>query len=152
MDVSSFLKALPGVLGLATFLTFIWPGKARISGEIFTSIVKKLRAAPNVHIDDYERLTPAKIVKLFESDRRVQGAINDKEIQFLRLLVILQQAREALVLLTCAALIGLSLWLLRRPQPPDHDAPLAGQHSPFGNQHSRSLAGLDGEGAKIHRF
>lgn len=141
MDLSSFLKALPGVLGLAGFLTFIWPGKARISGEFFTSIVTKLRATPNLRLENNNELTPAKIIELFESDRRVQAAINDQEIRFLRLLVILQQARTALVLLVCAGLVGLSLWLLRRPPPPDHDAPLEGQHSPLGHQDSRSRIG-----------
>ncbi|MGH6822776.1 MAG: hypothetical protein ACREC4_04670 [Methylocella sp.] len=45
----------------------------------------------------------------------------------LELVNIVQRVRDTFLLLGCAALIVLSVWLIRRPAPPDHDivSPLA---------------------------
>ncbi|PZR85648.1 MAG: hypothetical protein DLM68_10810 [Hyphomicrobiales bacterium] len=45
----------------------------------------------------------------------------------LELANIVQRVRNIVLLLGCAALIMLSVWLIRRPAPPDHDtvSPLA---------------------------
>jgi hypothetical protein len=77
MDVMSFLKAVPAVIGIAGFLTFF--ARARKP----------------------------------ESD--------------LELVNIVQRVRNTFLLIGCAALIMLSVWLIRRPAPPDHDtvSPLA---------------------------
>ncbi len=140
MDVSSFLKFVPGALGVAGVLTFIWPGRAQFTGEIFRTVVRKLRAAPNVHIQDYDRLTPEQIVGLIDSDSRVRAALTEREIGVLRLLATMQFARRSLVLIVCSALIGLSAWLvLRRHEPPpsDKDAALVRQHAPPAAPESR---------------
>jgi len=42
---------------------------------------------------------------------------------------VVQRARNTFLLLGCAALIMLSVWLILRPAPPDHDAALSGEHS-----------------------
>jgi hypothetical protein len=77
MDVMTFLKALPAVIGIAGFLT------------------------------------------LFSQARKPQSA--------LELANIVQRVRNIFLLLGCVALIILSVWLIRRPAPPDHDtiSPLA---------------------------
>ncbi|WOJ91038.1 hypothetical protein RZS28_07075 [Methylocapsa polymorpha] len=133
MDVSSFLKVVPGALGVAGILTYIWPGKAQFTGEVFKGVVKKLRAAPNVHLQNYDRLTPDEIVRLIDTDSRVRTALSEREIGVLRLLATLQHTRRALVLLVCSALIGLSAWLLlrRNEPPPQRDAALKGEDSPL---------------------
>ena len=45
----------------------------------------------------------------------------------LELANVVQRVRDTFLLLGCAALILLSVWLIRRPAPPDHDtiSPLA---------------------------
>ncbi len=77
MDVMTFLKALPAVIGIAGFLTYI------------------------------------------ASARKPESS--------LELVNIVQRVRNTFLLLGCAALILLSVWLIRRPAPPDHDivSPLA---------------------------
>jgi hypothetical protein len=77
MDVTTFLKALPAVIGIAGFLTYF--GRA------------------------------------------------PKPESALELANIVQRVRNTFLLLGCAALILLSVWLIRRPAPPDHDtvSPLA---------------------------
>jgi hypothetical protein len=49
---------------------------------------------------------------------------------------IVQNVRNMFVLVGCAALIILSAWLIFRPPPPDHDAPLPGEHATLGKLHS----------------
>jgi hypothetical protein len=130
MDVSIFLKVVPGAFGVAGLLTFVWPGRARFTGEIFKGAVKKLRAAPNVHIDDYDRLTPERIVGLIDSDSRVRAALTEREIGVLRLLATMQFAQRSLALIVCAALIALSAWLLwRRHGPPQQEQEAAITHA-----------------------
>jgi hypothetical protein len=77
MDVTTFLKALPAVIGIAGFLTF------------------------------------------FAGARKPESS--------LELANVVQRVRNMFLLLGCAALILLSVWLIRRPAPPDHDtvSPLA---------------------------
>jgi hypothetical protein len=55
---------------------------------------------------------------------RAREPVSDHDI-----LNILQSARTTFVVLACAALIGLSLWLIIGPTPPDHDVALPGEHS-----------------------
>lgn len=78
MDVTTFLKTVPAVIGVAGLLTYF------------------MRAHEPAFDGDFPD--------------------------------ILQSARTTLVVVTCAALIGLSVWLIRRPTPPDHDAALLGAH------------------------
>lgn len=147
MDVSSFLKAVPGALGVAGLLTYIWPGQAQFTGEIFKTVVKKLRAAPNVHIQNYDRLTPDDIVRLIDSDSRVRAALSEREIGVIRLLATLQHTRRALVLIVCSALIGVSAWLLlrRHEPPPERDAALIGEHLHLAVHSAPDLANLSAE-------
>jgi len=51
---------------------------------------------------------------------RPREPVSDHEV-----IKFLQGARATLVLLTCAALIGLSLWLIFGSSPPDHDTALS---------------------------
>ena len=44
----------------------------------------------------------------------------------LELAKIVQRVRNAFLLLGCVALIMLSVWLIQRPAPPDHDTSLSG--------------------------
>ena len=48
---------------------------------------------------------------------------------------IVQRVRNTFLLLGCAALIILSVWLIRRPAPPDHDtvSPLANVSTTISN-------------------
>jgi hypothetical protein len=78
MDVTSFLKTVPAVIGVAGLLTYF------------------MRPHEPV-IDDFPD--------------------------------VLRSARNTLVVLTCLALIAISVWLIRRPAPPDHDATLKEGHS-----------------------
>ena len=48
---------------------------------------------------------------------------------------ILQRARTTFVVLACAALIGLTVWLFYGPVPPDHDTTQLGQRSPLAKQY-----------------
>ncbi|WP_026607723.1 hypothetical protein [Methylocapsa acidiphila] len=118
MDVSSFLKFVPGALGVAGLLTYIWPGKAQFTGQVFTTVVNKLRASSSVRIENYDRLTPEQIVRLIDSDSRVKGALTEREIGVIRLLATTQFARRSLVLLVCSALIALSAWLVLHRRAP----------------------------------
>lgn len=83
MDLMSFLKTVPAVIGIAGLLTYF------------------MRAHEPAY-DDFPD--------------------------------VLQSARTTLVVLTCAALIAISVWLIRRPVPPDHDAALTGAHSRLAQQ------------------
>jgi hypothetical protein len=85
MEVMSFLKAVPAVIGIAGLLTYF--ARARKP----------------------------------ESD--------------LELANIVQRVRNTFLLLGCAALIMLSVWLIRRPAPPDHDtvSPLANVSTTISN-------------------
>ena len=56
MDALSFLKGLPAVLGVVGFFAYLWAGQSRVGSELFKSIVDKLRASPNVVIENYARL------------------------------------------------------------------------------------------------
>jgi hypothetical protein len=53
----------------------------------------------------------------------------------LELANIVQRVRNTFLLLGCAALILLSVWLIRRPAPPDHDtvSPLANVSTTISN-------------------
>lgn len=59
------------------------------------------------------------IAGLFAHFMRVREPVHNQEV-----LNLLQGVRNAFVVLTCAALIMLSVWLIRRPEPPNHDAAL----------------------------
>ena len=74
MDVMSFLKTVPAVIGIAGLLTYFMRARAPVS--------------------DHE------------------------------LVLVVQRVRNTFLLLGCAALILLSVWLIFRPAPPDHDAAL----------------------------
>jgi hypothetical protein len=117
MGIYSFLGALPAILGIVGFFAYLWAGQTRVGGELFKQIVSKLRAAPNLEVGEYSKLTPSKIGKLLESDERVRGAVNDQDQKLIRLLIILQHGLTVVVLLVCAALIALGVWLMTRPQP-----------------------------------
>jgi hypothetical protein len=117
MDVYSFLKGLPAVLGIAGFFAYLWKGQSQVGGQIFAEIVRKLRNDPNVHVEQYKDLTPAKIGNLIKVDESVRSAVNEGDRKLLRLLILLQHILTALVFLVCAALIAWSIWLLTRPQP-----------------------------------
>ena len=54
-------QGLPAVLGVVGFFAYLWAGQSRVGSELFKSIVDKLRASPNVVIENYVALTPAKI-------------------------------------------------------------------------------------------
>ena len=62
---------------------------------------------------------------------RVRQPGSDHEV-----LNIIQSARTTFVVLACAALIGLTVWLFVGPVPPDHDAALSEEHSPGAKQSS----------------
>ena len=79
MDVVTFLKMVPAVLGAAGLLSYAFRKRAPVS------------------------------------DRDLVNTV--------------QSAWTTLVVLTCAALIGLTLWLIFRPPPLDHDAALPGDRS-----------------------
>jgi len=79
--------------------------------------VTKLRTAPNLDVAQYTNLTPAKIGKLIESDSRVREVVNEQDQKLLRLLIILQHVLTVIVLLACAGLVALSIWLISRPEP-----------------------------------
>jgi hypothetical protein len=117
MTLYGFLASLPGVLGIAGFFAYLWAGQARVGGDLFKQIVLKLRAAPNLEIRGYSKLTPAKIGRLIESDARVRGVVNDQDQRLLRLLIIFQRLLTVIVLLVSAALIGVSVWIMSRPRP-----------------------------------
>lgn len=117
MGIYQFLAGLPALLGVAGFFAYLWAGQSRVGGEIFKQIVAKLRNAPNIEIAQYSSLTPAKIGKLIESDSRVREVVNDQDRKLLTLLIIFQHALTVIVLLVCAGLIALSVWLIARPQP-----------------------------------
>jgi hypothetical protein len=131
MDALTFLKGLPAILGAAGFFAYLWVGQARIGGDLLKTIVEKLRAAPNLPVDDYSSLTPARIGRLVESDARVREAVNDQDLRLLRLLIVLQHGLTVVVLLVCAALVGLGIWLITRPDAlavvPNPPAPVADQ-------------------------
>jgi hypothetical protein len=112
-----FLAGLPAILGLAGFFAYIWAGQSRIGGEIMKQIVAKLRTAPNLDVGQYTTLTPARIGKLIASDSRVREVVNEQDQKLLRLLIILQHLLTVIVLLACAGLVALSIWLISRPEP-----------------------------------
>jgi hypothetical protein len=117
VDAFVFLKGLPAVLGIAGFFVYLWAGQYRIGGDLMKGVVEKLRAAPNVDIKDYASLTPARIGQLIERDSAVRSAVNDQDVKLIRLIVILHNVVTLIVLLVCAALVGLGIWLIARPEP-----------------------------------
>jgi hypothetical protein len=117
MSVMSFLNGLPALLGIAGFFAYLWVGQAKIGGDILKDIVRKLRNDPNVKVKDYGNLSPAALKRLIESDTKVRDAVNDQDQKLLRLLIILQHSLTVLVLIVCAGLLVLSIWLYTRPQP-----------------------------------
>lgn len=99
MGPYTFLAALPGVLGVTGFFAYIWVGQTRVGGEIFKKIVDRLRQNPNIQIEHYASLTPARIGKLIDQDVSVRNAVNEQDRQLLRLLIIFQHALTVIVLL-----------------------------------------------------
>jgi hypothetical protein len=75
MDLSTFIKTVPAVIGIAGLLTYFMRKRAP-----------------------------------------------DSELQLVN---IVQNLRNTAVVVGCAALIILSVWLIFRPAPPDHDAALS---------------------------
>jgi hypothetical protein len=49
---------------------------------------------------------------------------------------VLQSVRTTFVVLGCAALIGLTVWLFYGSVPPDHDVTPLGEHSPLAKQYA----------------
>src|SRR5258705_8687501 len=117
MDLYSFLKGLPAVLGIAGFFAYLWKGQSQVGGQIFAEIVRKLRNDSNVHVEQCKDLSPAKVGNLIKADESVRSAVNEDDGKLLRLLIFLQHILTGLVLLFSAALIACSIWLLTRPQP-----------------------------------
>jgi hypothetical protein len=117
VDTFSFLKGLPAILGVVAFFAYLWSGQYRIGGDLMKGIVEKLRATPNVDIQRYGALTPARIERLIQQDTTVRSAVNDQDIKLIRLIVILHNVITIVVLLVCAILIGLGIWLISRPEP-----------------------------------
>lgn len=117
MDALSFLKALPAILGIVGFFAYLWAGQSRIGGDLMSDIVQKLRTAPNVTIQDYTALTPARIAHLIKEDAAVRSALNAEDTKIIRLIIILQSVITVIVLLVCAALVGVGIWLISRPEP-----------------------------------
>jgi hypothetical protein len=52
-----------------------------------------------------------------QQDTTVRSAVNDQDIKLIRLIVILHNVVTIIVLLVCAILIGLGIWLITRPEP-----------------------------------
>lgn len=117
MDPMSFLKGLPALLGVVGFFAYVWAGQYRIGGDLMKGVVEKLRVAPNVDIQNYASLTPARIERLIEQDAAVRSAVNDQDIKLIHLIVILYNVVTIIVLLVCAILVGLGIWLISRPEP-----------------------------------
>lgn len=117
MDVITFLKGLPAVLGVAGLFAYLWAGQYRIGGDIIKSIIEKLRAAPNVDVKDYASLTPARIEKLLREDADARKAVNEQDIKVIRHIVYLQYAITFAVLVVCALLIGCGIYFASRPEP-----------------------------------
>lgn len=117
MGVYRFLSSLPAVFGIAGFFAYLWAGQSRVGGDILKKIVNRLREKPNLEIEKYGTLTPAKLRDLVGSDERVRQAVNDGDRDLLKILIILQYMLTSLVLLVCAALIGVTVWLYMRPEP-----------------------------------
>jgi hypothetical protein len=65
----------------------------------------------------YGALTPVKIERLVRSDEQVRNKVNEGDRDLLRLLIIFQYILTTLVLVVCAGLIGLTVWLYTRPEP-----------------------------------
>ena len=117
MGAYKFLAGLPAILGVAGFFAYLWAGQSRVGGEILKKIVDKLRNDPNLDIAKYGALTPSKLRDLVRSDKHVRSAVNEGDRDLLRLLIIFQYALTGLVLVVCATLIGVSVWLYSRPEP-----------------------------------
>lgn len=117
MSAMSFLNGLPALLGIAGFFAYLWVGQSRIGGDILKQIVGKLRNNPNLDLQPYGNLSPAKLGRLVESDTKIRDSVNDQDQKLLRLLIILQHGLTVIVLIVSACLVGLSVWLLTRPQP-----------------------------------
>lgn len=117
MGVYQFLAGLPAAIGVAGFFAYLWAGQARVGGDILKKIVDKLRADPNIDVKQYGTLTPSKLKALVATDGLVRHAVNDGDTAVLRLLVIFQYLLTGLMLLVCAALVGVSVWLYVRPEP-----------------------------------
>ena len=93
MDGANFLKAVPGVIGLAGLFTYFMRGQKPASRVELVNVVRSFQAG--------------------------------------------------FVLLGCTALILLSLWLLFRSEPPDHDAAVA-IHSIAASDSGRQTRSLSG--------
>lgn len=117
MGIYRFLAGLPAILGVAGFFAYLWVGQSRVGGEMLKRIVTKLRADPNIDIERYGALTPAKLKGLIATDERVRHGVNQGDRDLLRLLIVFQYLLAALVLVVCAALVGVSIWLYARPEP-----------------------------------
>ncbi|KAB1068605.1 hypothetical protein [Methylobacterium planeticum] len=113
----SFLKGLPALLGVVGFFAYLWAGQYRIGGELMKRIIDKLRAAPNVSVQQYKSMTPARIEQIVRHDKEVRRFVNEEDIKILRLIVILQYTATIVVLIVCASLVGLGVWLMRQPDP-----------------------------------
>ncbi|MUZ65038.1 hypothetical protein [Agrobacterium vitis] len=117
MAVTTFLSGLPAILGIVGFFAYLWAGQYRVGGQLMTSIVEKLRAAPNLSTENLGSMTPARIEKMVKEDSSVRRLVNDQDIRTIRLIVVLQYVLTTIVLLVCAALVGIGIWLISRPEP-----------------------------------
>jgi hypothetical protein len=117
----AFLQALPAVLGIIGFFVYLWAGQQRIGGEIFSKIVDRLRQSPNIDLQAYGSMTPAKLRHLIAADEKIKSLVNDQDREILKLLIQTQSRTTAVVFFICAALVALGVWLVRtdplRPKP-----------------------------------
>lgn len=79
MSAMSFLNGLPALLGIAGFFAYLWVGQSRIGGDILKQIVGKLRNNPNLDLQPYGNLSPAKLGRLVESDTKIRDSVNDQD-------------------------------------------------------------------------
>src|SRR4051812_42265960 len=108
MSTNHFLAGLPALLGVAAFFAYLWAGQSREGARMLGRIVDKLRNDPNIDVKQYDDLTPTKLKSLIDNDVTVRKAVNEGDLDLLRLLIKSQYRQTALVIVVCAALIGVS--------------------------------------------
>src|SRR5262245_34586031 len=114
MGAMQFLSTLPAILGLAGFVVYYFLSRNRGGDQITLDIVAKLRRdLPDYLPAEAEKLNPATLEHLIDSDAAIRSKVSDQDFQLLRDALRQQFITSIIVYALCAIvfLSGIALYV-----------------------------------------
>lgn len=120
MGATQFLSTLPAILGLTGFIVYYFLLRNRGGDRVTLDIVGKLRRdAPGLLPADAEKLDPATLTKLIESDATLRSKISRQDFQLLRDALRQQFITSLVVYIICGLIfvVGVLFYWYTQPTP-----------------------------------